>query len=148
MSRVEEIGDRDQWRCWLCDEVVDPDMSVNDPRGPSVDSVTTKQRTKATGVVHERLAHRGCNTNKGAVAPVVPWPAQLFVIDPAPLFATVETLERKRGRAIVCRCLTRADADDVVAWLADRVERLSPRTRLGVTVESGGGQFLIVLSTS
>ena len=41
MSRVDEVGDRDGWRCWLCDEPVDPSMSVNDPRGPSVDSRTT-----------------------------------------------------------------------------------------------------------
>lgn len=146
MSRVDEVGEREHWRCWLCDEPVDPSMSVNDQRGPSVDSVTTKQRTKATGVVHERLAHRGCNTNKGATAPVVPWPDHLFVIDPAPLFVTVETLERKGGRSIVGRCLTRADADEVAAWLGDRVTRLSPRLRLSATVEPGGGQFLVVLA--
>jgi hypothetical protein len=146
VSRVDEVGEREQWRCWLCDEPVDPSMSVNDQRGPSVDSVTTKQRTKATGIVHERLAHRGCNTNKGATAPVVPWPDHLFVVDPAPLFATVEALERKRGRAIVGRCLTRADADEVAGWLTDRVARLSPGVALRTSVEPGGGQFLVVLS--
>ena len=38
MARLDEVGDRDGWRCWICDDAVDPDMSVNDPRGPSVDS--------------------------------------------------------------------------------------------------------------
>ena len=59
-------------------------MSVNDARGPSIDGITTK--TKAAGVASvvgsPRLAHRGCNTRKGAVAPIVHWPAELFVIDP------------------------------------------------------------------
>ena len=25
MSRLDEIGDRDGWRCWICDEPVDAD---------------------------------------------------------------------------------------------------------------------------
>lgn len=61
MSNLQEIGDRDGWRCWLCDEPVDPDMSVNDPRGPSVDGVATAKKSKAKAV-QERLAHRACNT--------------------------------------------------------------------------------------
>jgi hypothetical protein len=44
MSRLDDIGDRDGWRCWLCDEPVDPRMSVNDPRGPSIDSRITKAK--------------------------------------------------------------------------------------------------------
>ena len=36
VSRLDEVGERDGWRCWICDEPVDPEMSVNDPRGPSV----------------------------------------------------------------------------------------------------------------
>ena len=75
-------------------------MNVNDPRGPSVDSVTTKAKAKKDkGNVVERLAHRACNTRKGAVAAVVPWAEHLFVVDPAPIIATVETLERKGGRS-------------------------------------------------
>ena len=90
MARLEEVGERDGWRCWICDEPVDPDMSVNDPRGPSVDSLTTPKRGKAKGgVPEERLAHRACNTKKGAVAPVVPWGDHLFVVDPAPIVAVL-----------------------------------------------------------
>ena len=105
MSRLEDVGERDGWRCWLCDEPVDPAMSVNDPRGPSVDAVTTKAKSKGKGGAPvERLAHRACNTRKGAVAPVVPWPDHLFVVDPAPIVATVERLQRKGGRDVVARC--------------------------------------------
>ena len=66
MSKLDDVGERDGWRCWLCDEPVDPAMSVNDSRGPSVDGLSTaKARGKSDA--GERLAHRGCNTKKGAV---------------------------------------------------------------------------------
>lgn len=147
MSRLSEVGERESWRCWLCDQPVDPEMSVNDPRGPSVDTVLTKAKAKASGQSLERLAHRACNTNKGATAPVIPWPEELFVIDPAPIIATVDHLQRKRGRAVVGRCLNRDDAVAAEAWLADRLTRLAPGHQLQTGVEPGGGQFMLVLHT-
>ena len=157
MSRLDEVGERDGWRCWLCDEPVDPQMSVNDSRGPSIDSLSTASRSKAKGKGHgndgsafgqERLAHRGCNTRKGAVAAMVSWPGGLFVVDPAPIIGSVERLHRKRGRDVMARCLTRSDADDAAAWLTDRVARLCPGVPMTVGVEAGGGQFLVVLARS
>jgi hypothetical protein len=145
MSRLDEVGERDGWRCWLCDEPVDPHMSVNDPRGPSVDSVTTKSKSKSKGDVQERLAHRACNTRKGAVAAVVPWRDDLFVVDPAPIVETVETLRRKGGRTVVARVPTQADGDAAAAWLVERISRLSPDLPVRATVEPGGGQFMLVL---
>jgi hypothetical protein len=145
MSRLDEIGERDGWRCWLCDEPVDPDMSVNDPRGPSIDLRTTKAKAKKKGVADERLAHRGCNTGKGANDPVVPWPEHLFVVDPAPIIAAVERLERKGGREVMARCPTAEDADEVAAWLEDRVSRLAPGLGARAEVEAGGGQHLVAL---
>jgi hypothetical protein len=148
MSRMEEIGDRDGWRCWVCDEAIDRDMSVNDPRGPSVDSRSGGKPPKARPAADagERLAHRGCNTKKGAVAAVIPWPTRLFVSDPAPLLGVAERLSRKGGREVVGRCPTRADADETAAWLADRFSRLAPGLDADATVEPGGGQFLVALS--
>lgn len=147
MTKLEAVAERDGWRCWLCDEPVDPDMSVNDARGPSIDSVVTKAKAKKAGPAEERLAHRGCNTKKGAVTPVVPWPGHLFVSDPAPILPTVERLQRKGGREIVARCPGADDADDVAGWLLDRLSRLAPGTEFVATVEPGGGQFLVVLTT-
>ena len=92
MSRLDEVAERDGWRCWLCDEPVDPRMSVNDDRGPSVDGLMTAKAAKSKGGAVERLAHRGCNTRKGAIKAVVPWPAGLFVADPAPLIGVAERL--------------------------------------------------------
>lgn len=156
MSRLEEIGERDGWRCWICDEPVDPQMSVNDPRGPSIDSLTTAKASKAAKAKKgksggasppERLAHRDCNTRKGAVAAVIPWPEHLFVVEPAPILASVERLERKGGREIVARCPTEADGREAAAWLVDRIARLSPDLQVWAEVEPGGGQYLLVLHT-
>ncbi|RIX27838.1 hypothetical protein [Amnibacterium setariae] len=146
MSTLQEVGDRDGWRCWLCDEPVDPDMSVNDPRGPSVDAVTSAKPKKGAAVP-ERLAHRACNTRKGAVKAVVPWPSHLFVVDPAPIVETVERLTRKGGREVVARCPSRDDADEAAAWLLDRLSRLAPDLRATTEVKPGGGQHLVTLVT-
>jgi hypothetical protein len=146
MSRLDEVGEQDGWRCWLCDEPVDPDMSVNDPRGPSIDLRTTKAKAKKKGAEdQERLAHRGCNTGKGANAPVVPWPEDLFVVDAAVILTAVERLERKGGREVMGRCPTAEDADAVAAWLADRIGRLAPGLGATTEVDEGGGQYLVSL---
>ena len=147
MSRLDDIGAADGWRCWLCDEAVDPNMSVNDGRGPSIDSLTTAKKAKKGSAVvgTERLAHRACNTRKGAVAAVVPWAAHLFVVDPAPIITSVERLQRKAGREVMARCPTKSDADEAATWLADRIGRLAPDLDATVDVESGGGQFLVSL---
>lgn len=147
MSRLDHVGEADGWRCWLCDEPVDPEMSVNDARGPSVDSIVTKAKAKkkSSGDDRERLAHRGCNTKKGAIAPVVPWPDHLFVVDPAPIISSVERLERKGGREVMARCPNEDDADAAATWLVDRLSRLSPGLAVDTSIESGGGQYVVVL---
>lgn len=136
----------------MCDEPVDPEMSVNDPRGPSVDSfgavaAAKKSKGKGGAVANaesaERLAHRACNTKKGAITPVIPWPSDFFVGDPAPLFAVAERLERKGGREVVARCPTRHDATEVADWLVDRFSRLLPTVPVTSSVEPGGGQFMV-----
>ncbi len=150
MSRLDEVAERDGWRCWLCDEPVDPRMSVNDGRGPSVDSCISDARSKGSKnkgrpAEQERLAHRGCNTKKGAIAPVVPWAGHLFVVDPAPIIAVVDRLERKGGREVVARCPSQSDAQEAAAWLIDRIGRLRPGLAVSTAVESVGGQFLLIL---
>ena len=151
MTRLEDVGAADGWRCWLCDEPVDPDMSVNDDRGPSIDSMTTKSRAKAKGTDSlfgsERLAHRGCNTKKGAVAPVVEWPTALFVSDPASIVTSAERLARKRGSEAMGRCPTESDAKAAAEWLLDRLSRLAPSLHVESRIQEGGGQYLVVLTS-
>ncbi|MGZ4533448.1 MAG: hypothetical protein ACXVXP_14020 [Mycobacteriaceae bacterium] len=146
MSTLGEVGERDAWRCWLCDEPVDPDASVNSDRGPSVDSGPAPKGKKAAAG-RERLAHRACNTRKGAVKPIVAWSPELFVVDPAPIASTVERLTRKGGREVVARCPSRADAEEAAVWLLDRLSRFAPELAVTTQVEAGGGQFLLVLRT-
>ena len=146
MSTLTEVGDRADWRCWLCDEPVDARMSVNDPRGPSIDAVTGDKPKKGVPA-QERLAHRACNTRKGAVKAVVRWPSHLFVVDAAPIVATVDRLSRKGGREVVARCPSRADAELAGAWLVDRLSRFAPDLAVTTEVQPGGGQFVLVLAT-
>ncbi|SDJ49993.1 hypothetical protein SAMN04488074_102219 [Lentzea albidocapillata subsp. violacea] len=126
----------------MCDEPVDPDMSVNDGRGPSVDSRTADRKAK----IAERLAHRGCNSRKGAVKVVIAWPDHLHVAEPAPLITVAGRLERKGGREMVGRCPSKKDAQEVAEWLVDRFSRLVPGLPVTAAVEAGGGQFLVVLA--
>jgi len=146
MSTLNEVGERDSWRCWLCDEPVDQDASVNSARGPSVDGGISPKGKKAPAGV-ERLAHRACNTRKGAVKPVVAWSSELFVVEPAPIVATVDRLTRKGGREVVARCPSQADAEKAAGWLLDRLSRFAPGLAVTTQVEPGGGQFLLVLRT-
>lgn len=144
MSDLDTVGERDNWRCWLCDAQVDPDASVNSDLGPSVDSYAAAKAKKGSAAV-ERLAHRSCNTMKGKIAPVVPWSPELFVAEPAPIFESVERIGRKGGREVVGRCPTEADANAAAAWLEDRVSRLAPDLSLSVQVNPGGGQYMLAL---
>lgn len=153
MARVEDIGEQDDWRCWICDDMVDPDMSVNDDRGPSVDARMTDRKAKKKGKgkskgsadLPERLAHRGCNTGKGNVAAVIPWSENLFVIDPVEILQTTDRLAAKGGREIFCRCPTATDAADTAAWLIDRISRLEAGLELTSDIQEGGGQYLVAL---
>jgi hypothetical protein len=152
MAQLEDIAQQDGWRCWVCDESVDRATSVNDPRGPSVDSRTAASRSgkraSADFAGGERLAHRACNTRKGAVTPLIPWPTVHPVIDPAPLLAVAERLDRKGGREVVARCADRANAQQAADWLVDRFSRLAPALAVTASVDSGGGQFLIALTAA
>ena len=144
MSDLNQVGERDGWRCWLCDQSVDPDGSVNSDLGPSVDSFALAKGGKNSAAL-ERLAHRACNTMKGKKAPVVDWSSQLFVVDPAPIVETVERLVRKGGREVVARCPEQHDAEAASVWLLDRLTRFAPDQKFETEIKSGGGQYLLQL---
>ena len=148
MSGLDEVGARDGWRCWICDEPVDPDKSVNDARGPSIDSYFTASKAARSKGGVERLAHRACNTKKGASTPVIRWPDTLLVSDPAVLLTSVDRLQRKGGREIVGRCPSERDAEHAAQWLQDRLSRLTPGLPVTVSLEQGGGQQLLILTAA
>ena len=144
MSDLNDVGQNDGWRCWLCDAAVDPDASTNSDLGPSIDNYAAAKAKKGSATV-ERLAHRSCNTMKGKIAPVVPWSTDLFVVDPAPIFETVERLTRKGGREIVARCPSESDANQAAEWLLDRLSRFAPDVEFTTQVTPGGGQYMLAL---
>lgn len=144
MSDLNEVGQRDNWLCWLCDTPVDPDASVNSDRGPSVDSYNVVKSKKNT-VTIERLAHRDCNTMKGKKAPVVPWSPELLVVDPSPIVTTVDRLTRKGGKEVIARCPSEEDAELASKWLLDRLSRYVPDMALTTRITSGGGQYMLFL---
>jgi hypothetical protein len=148
MASIEDIGDRCDWLCWVCDAAVDPNHSVNDDLGPSLDrcEVFVKQvGKKKPPPAEERLAHRGCNTKKGAVKPVIAWPGHLMLFDPAPIIQSAERLINKGGKELVARCASKSDADEAAAWLIDRLARLVPEVKFTSQIDQGGGQFLLAL---
>jgi hypothetical protein len=147
MSDLTAVGDKDNWICWLCDKPVDQDASVNSDLGPSVDSFAAT-RVKKGSVAIERIAHRQCNTMKGKIAPVVPWSKEVFVVDPSPIFETVERLRKKGGREIIARCPGEQEANEASSWLLDRLSRLAPELSFETQVSSGGGQYVLALKIS
>jgi hypothetical protein len=147
MSDLTAVGDKDNWICWLCDKAVDQDASVNSDLGPSVDSFAAT-RVKKGAVAVERIAHRQCNTMKGKIAPVVPWSKDVFVVDPSPIFETVERLRKKGGREIIARCPGEQEANEASSWLLDRLSRLAPELSFETQVSSGGGQYVLALKIS
>ena len=144
MSDLNEVGANDGWRCWLCDAAVDPDASTNSDLGPSIDNYAAAKAKKGSAVT-ERLAHRACNTMKGKIAPVVPWSPDLFVVDPASIFESVERLSRKGGREIVARCPSQTDAEQAAEWLLDRLSRFAPDMSFETQITPGGGQYMLAL---
>lgn len=144
VSNLNEIGDRDNWICWLCDSPVDPDLSVNSDLGPSADSYAESKAKRGTVSV-ERLAHRSCNTMKGKISPVIAWTKDVVIGDPAPIFETVERLQKKGGRETVARLFDQKDADHAASWLLDRLSRLSPEMKFEVEIKPGAGQYMLIL---
>lgn len=144
MSDLNDVGERDNWICWLCDTAVDPNGSVNSDLGPSADSFAAAKAKKGTETL-ERLAHRQCNTMRGKIAPVVPWSKDIFVVDPSPIFESVERLKAKGGREIVARCPDEKDAQEASDWLLDRLSRLAPGVKFSTELKPGGGQVMLAL---
>ena len=120
--------------------------AANDEQGPSIDRcdvfARAKGRKKASEPL-ERLAHRQCNTRKGAIAPVIAWPDHVILFDPAPIVGFVERLITKGGRELVARCATGADAAETARWILDRLSRLVPNVAFSTQIDQGGGQFLL-----
>jgi 5-methylcytosine-specific restriction endonuclease McrA len=63
---IAQLGDRDKWTCWLCNEFVNRELSGRDPWMPSFDHVTPISMGGLDSWDNLRLAHLRCNVQRGA----------------------------------------------------------------------------------
>lgn len=62
---LAEIAERDAWRCHLCGDLVDSQLSWPDPMSPSLDHVVPLSLGGSHTPENVRLAHVRCNSAKG-----------------------------------------------------------------------------------
>ncbi len=62
---LAEIADRDHWKCGICRLVVNPGMQWPHAKSPSLDHVVPLSQGGAHDPANVRLAHLGCNTERG-----------------------------------------------------------------------------------
>ncbi|WP_116048635.1 HNH endonuclease [Amycolatopsis palatopharyngis] len=63
---VEEIGERDDWICGLCETPVDPIWRYPDPRAPSIDHIQPLSDHGTDTRDNVRMTHWGCNHERNA----------------------------------------------------------------------------------
>jgi 5-methylcytosine-specific restriction endonuclease McrA len=61
---LEQIGDRDGWRCWICGDQVDRAVRAPDSESRSVDHVVPVSRGGTDTLDNIKLAHLGCNLDR------------------------------------------------------------------------------------
>ncbi len=66
---VELVGDRDDWICGICEQTVDPDLSVPQPDAPTVDHIVPLSRGGTHSPGNVQLAHFLCNSRKRDLLP-------------------------------------------------------------------------------
>ena len=62
---LEEIGERDKWRCHLCGKKVSRKLQSPHPRSATVDHLIPVSSDGDDAPENTRLAHRDCNTRRG-----------------------------------------------------------------------------------
>lgn len=123
MSRIADLAERDGWVCWLCDGPIDPEASPGTPGSATVDHVVPRSRGGRTEPENLRLAHRRCNGARGNSLPELEWPAQLSLIDAAPLWQSLARILKRRAPEIIAVAPTVELGKDAAAWATDRLER-------------------------
>lgn len=63
---TEQIGDRDGWVCWLCEDPIEQSYSYPDPRAPSVDHVRPLCDEGTSTLDNLRITHWACNHNRNS----------------------------------------------------------------------------------
>src|SRR4051812_35354403 len=122
--RIEELGDRDDWTCWVCGGAVDSRCPSGSPHRASVDHVIPRSRGGTNDLGNLRLAHRRCNGQRGSRLPELEWPEDLGVHQPAPLWPVLQRASRRRGDWEVVAAVAAEGAERAERWLTDAVRSI------------------------
>lgn len=124
--RVQALGARDGWVCWVCEGEVDPAATAGTPGAPSIDHVVPKARGGGNEDENVRLAHRRCNSRRGSRLPELDWPERFHVaLDQAPLWQSLQRLRRRPGsEELVAAVHDEAVAAEAAAWAARAAARI------------------------
>lgn len=69
MFTIDDVGQRDGWRCHICGKKVRRDLSGMDPRGPTIDHLIPVVADGSDQLVNVALAHRQCNVIRRDTGP-------------------------------------------------------------------------------
>ncbi|MDP9396578.1 MAG: HNH endonuclease [Actinomycetota bacterium] len=117
---LDQLGERDGWRCWICGGDVDRAAPRSGPGSPSIDHVLPRARGGTSERGNLRLAHRWCNGQRGSRLPELDWPPELVAAQPAPLWPVVQRAVRRPGEWELVGLLPTAErADRARCWLAE-----------------------------
>lgn len=117
--RLEQLGERDRWTCWVCRAPVDRAGPPSAPAAPSIDHVLPRAKGGSSDPANLRLAHRRCNGSRGSRLPELDWPRHLPAVEAAPLWPAAQRALRRPGDwEAVAFLPTAAAAATARAWLA------------------------------
>ena len=124
--RLDDLGARDGWTCWVCEGDVDPDAPRASPSAPSIDHVVPRSKGGGSEATNVRLAHRRCNGRRGSHLPELEWPERFHVaLDQAPLWQSLQRLRRKEGsEELVAVVHDEATAGEATAWVVRAATRI------------------------
>ena len=124
---LHELGERDGWRCWLCDEAVPTRAKPNDPNQPVTDQLAPGVKgVKGRGEL--RLAHKRCNDLRKGRPPSIRWPERFGVADAPELLQSLTRLDKRKdpGGEVVAMCPDEDSAEQAAAWVVPLAATLFP----------------------
>jgi hypothetical protein len=123
---VQQIGDRDGWVCWICENDVDPKAIVGSANAASTDHVVPKALGGTNESDNLRLAHRKCNSNRGSKLPELLWPHAEDLIDGAPLWPALLRMQKKRDTTETVAFFTSlTSAEAASGWVVAKATQLT-----------------------
>lgn len=121
-DELQTVGERDEWRCWICTQDVDPNAPRGTPGAPSVDHVIPRSRGGSSEAENLRLAHRRCNMRRSDHLPELEWPSRYHLSLQVPLWEALNSRSRRPGEWQIVALATQTEAPEVQEWLEEHIE--------------------------